>query len=363
MKEQWAVSDAPTWRIRRALPDEAGYLSELAFRSKAHWGYPAQFMQVCLGELTIDQPYIESNPVFAIEVEENVIGFYALEHVCASEAELGYMFIDPGFIGKGFGRKLMAHAKQQACKLGYRKIAIQGDPNAEQFYRAAGGILVGTRESASIPGRELPLFRINLDRSEIQIMRGHECTRDPCSEIAELAVRLYGRESALPVSLLRKWYWKNASIFRIATTLDGTVCGYISTLPLGTNRFEKSVKPDFQETSLKAEDIDNVFCPEEGGVFLSSIAVAPEYQQQSPASLLLRLALVEDLIQANNKIGLRISAQAVSQKGQRCMESLGMKVCGETTTGWKIYYGEHTRADLHDIRNSLLKKLSIRFEM
>ncbi len=357
------MSDTPTWRMRKALPGETGYLSKLALRSKAYWGYSDQFMQACLGELTIEKSYIENNPVFAIEVEGSIIGFCALEHVSATEAELGYLFIDPVFIGKGYGRRLMIHAKKQAYKLGYRKIIIQGDPNAEQFYRAAGAVLVGTRPSASIPDRELPVFRIDLDRTEIQIKRGNEGQGDPCADIAELAGRLYGRQSALPVSLLRAWYMKNASIFRIATTLDGTVCGYISTLPLGKNKFEQTVKPDFQETTLQAGDIENVFCPEKGGVFLSSIAVASEYQQHSPASLLLRLALVEDLIKAGKKRGFGISAQAVSQKGQRCMESLGMAVCGKTTAGWKIYYGEHTGTDLQEIRNSLLKKLSTRFEM
>ena len=157
------MSDTPTWRIRRALPGEADWLSKLAFRSKAHWDYSDQFMQACLGELTIDEPYIENNPVFIVEAGGSVIGFYALEKVSAAEAELGYMFIEPAFIGQGYGRKLMDHARQQACKSGYTKIIVQADPNAEQFYRAAGGILVGMRESASIPGRQLPLFQFDLD--------------------------------------------------------------------------------------------------------------------------------------------------------------------------------------------------------
>ena len=357
------MSETPSWRIRRALPAEAGNLSKLAFRSKAYWGYSDQFMQACLGELTIDAPYIENNPVFAIEFEASVVGFYALEQVSASQTELGYMFIEPAFIGKGYGRKLMDHAKQQACKAGYTKIIVQADPNVKQFYRAAGGTLMGTRPSASIPDRELPLFQIILDRTEFQIKRGHECRSDPCKQIAELAGRLYGRQTALPMSLLQAWYLKNASIFRIATTSDGRVCGYISTLPLGQGRFEKTVNPDFQETSIQAEDIDSEFCPEGGGIFLSSIAVASEFQPQSPVSLLLRLALVEDLIQENYNKAIRISAQAVSQKGQSCMESLGMQVYGKTPSGWKIYYGEHTGSDLQEIRNSLQKKLSTRYEM
>lgn len=198
---------------------------------------------------------------------------------------------------------------------------------------------------------------------KIPMINRHSCRKDPCGEIAELAVRLYGRESALPVSLLRRWYRKNASIFRIAEAPDGIMAGYISALPLAARRFEQTVNPDFQETSIRAKDIHSVFCPEAGGIFLSSIVVAPEYQRRSPVSLLLRLALAEGLIKASGRRDIRISAQAVSQKGQACMQSLGMKACGHTTTGWKIYYGEHTGADLRNIRNSLLKKRSTRFEM
>ena len=122
-------------------------------------------MQAFLKELTLDQCYIESNPTFVIEVAGNTIGFYSLEYVSASEAELGYLFVEPMFIGKGYGRKLMAHAQQKARHLGYNQIIVQGDPNVDQFYRAAGGSVVGTRKSTSIPDRELPLFRIDLRKS------------------------------------------------------------------------------------------------------------------------------------------------------------------------------------------------------
>jgi len=159
------MSDTPKWRIRQALSSEVKHLSELAFRSKSYWGYSNRFMQACLEELTLDQHYIESNPTFVIEVGRSTIGFYSLERVSAFEAELGYLFVEPMFIGKGYGRKLMAHAQQEARDLGYNQIIVQGDPNAEQFYRAAGGAVVGTRKSTSIPDRELPLFRIDLRES------------------------------------------------------------------------------------------------------------------------------------------------------------------------------------------------------
>ncbi len=160
------MSNTQQWQIRQALPSEVEYLSELAFRSKSYWGYSDQFMQACRQELTVDEDYIENNPTFVIEDAGNTIGFYSLEHISASEVELSLLFVDPTFIGKGYGRRLMMHAQEEARHLGYSKMIIQGDPNAERFYRSAGGSVVGTRKSASIPNRELPIFCINLNKSD-----------------------------------------------------------------------------------------------------------------------------------------------------------------------------------------------------
>ena len=157
------MSNTQKWQIRQALPSEVEYLSELAFRSKSYWGYSDCFMQACLAELTVDECYIENNPTFVIEDGNNTIGFYSLEHISVSEVELSLLFVDPAFIGKGYGRKLMMHAQEKARHLGYSKMIIEGDPNAERFYRSAGGSVVGTRKSDSIPNRELPIFCINLD--------------------------------------------------------------------------------------------------------------------------------------------------------------------------------------------------------
>ena len=63
---------------------------------------------------------------------------------------------------KGWGRLLIEHAKRTAVDLGAEQLLIQGDPNAGAFYLAAGGVLTGSSESASIPGRFLPIFAIEL---------------------------------------------------------------------------------------------------------------------------------------------------------------------------------------------------------
>ncbi len=147
--------------IRRAVENEAAWLSELAMRSKAIWGYGPEFMAACRDELTLSRDYIERHPTFVVETG-TVVGFYALEHLDPGEVELAFLFVEPEAIGHGHGRQLIEHAKTQARAAGYATMVIQGDPHAERFYRAAGGRLVGTQESLSIPGRLLPLFHLDL---------------------------------------------------------------------------------------------------------------------------------------------------------------------------------------------------------
>ncbi|MGI9265747.1 MAG: GNAT family N-acetyltransferase [Gammaproteobacteria bacterium] len=151
--------------VRPANGTEACALSALAMRSKAFWGYSPDFMAACRGELTYACSQIESPDYrFSIcEVANRVVGFFAIERQGVDEFELCALFVEPEFIGRGYGRLLMESAKVAAAEFGASYLIIQGDPNAESFYTAAGGVAIGQRESGSVSGRMLPLFRIGLD--------------------------------------------------------------------------------------------------------------------------------------------------------------------------------------------------------
>lgn len=153
--------------IRRATPTEAETLSALVLRSKAYWGYDATFMADCVEELTISAIRVQTNPTYVLEENERVLGFYMLESPNGKDIELGFLFVEPDAIGQGYGRQLMHHAKAKALELGYQAILVQGDPNAEPFYRAMGGERIGSQLSASIPDRELPSLRINLGSKQM----------------------------------------------------------------------------------------------------------------------------------------------------------------------------------------------------
>lgn len=154
-------------KIRQAFPQEANLLSRLALRSKAHWGYSQDFLDACRSELTIDASRLgtEDYQCFAAFDGESIVGFYALESVAAGSYELDAFFVEPEHIGSGVGRLLIQHAVRKLSERGVERLIIQGDPHATEFYIAAGARQVGTRASTSIPGRELPLFEIDIASS------------------------------------------------------------------------------------------------------------------------------------------------------------------------------------------------------
>lgn len=156
--------------IRNAEPHEAPEISALSRRSKSHWGYSNEFMEACRAELTVSPEDMGSDDFRYVvaEYESKLLGYYALEKCSEQEYELEALFVEPAYIGMGIGKALMAHAKSLVKVLGGKTLTIQGDPNAEGFYRAVGGRKAGMRESASIPGRNLPLFVIELENENAE---------------------------------------------------------------------------------------------------------------------------------------------------------------------------------------------------
>lgn len=141
---------------------DASTISDIAIRSKAHWGYDESFMLQAKGELTYGAPDIKNHTTFKAVDDELTMGFYQLIHVDELTIELDALFIDPTFIGQGLGEQLFHHAASKARQLGYQTMSIQSDPFAEGFYYKLGCAKVGEKPSLSIPGRVLPAMVFDL---------------------------------------------------------------------------------------------------------------------------------------------------------------------------------------------------------
>lgn len=146
---------------RAAHPSEAAALSALALRSKAHWGYDADFMKACVDPLTIAPEDFQKMEIVVIDGAAGPLAFAALE-VEGTEAHLDKAFVDPEAMGQGLGRALMSWAVTRARARGAKMLLIDSDPHAEAFYTAMGAEVIGRAPSEAIPGRTLPLMRLDL---------------------------------------------------------------------------------------------------------------------------------------------------------------------------------------------------------
>lgn len=159
--------------IRRASPEDAAILTQVAHEAKEYWGYPESWIQFWKEDLTITPAFIEANHVFLADSGEEVAGFYAIVMLrpdnapspSASKAELEHMWVKPEHIGAGVGRDLFMHAMETAAFLSAAALEISADPNAEGFYQRMGATRIGEIHS-EIEGqpRTLPRLAIELDR-------------------------------------------------------------------------------------------------------------------------------------------------------------------------------------------------------
>jgi N-acetylglutamate synthase-like GNAT family acetyltransferase len=147
--------------IRPAAAHDFPALSELAFRSKSHWGYDAAFMAACRDDLTITAVDAVDELVYVLERGGALIGFYALRPL-GDTAELTNLFVEPKAIGHGYGEQLWAHAVTTAYSHQIKRILIESDPHAEAFYRAMGAVRIGDVASSVIPGRTIPLLHYDV---------------------------------------------------------------------------------------------------------------------------------------------------------------------------------------------------------
>ena len=149
--------------IRPVIVSEAAIISELAMRSKAHWGYTPEFIEACRAELSHTAEQFDGEMIFyAAELNGAILGFYALIPLENKSFELDALFVEPRYIDAGVGRVLMQHAIEQVHIRGGLTILIVSDPYAESFYQKAGAYRIGERPSGSIAGRFLPLMQIEV---------------------------------------------------------------------------------------------------------------------------------------------------------------------------------------------------------
>ena len=149
--------------IRRAQPNDADTLTNIAHAAKRHWNYPEHWIEQWKLDLTITPEFISENEFFVALVNQEIVGCCALV-LSESLAEIEHMWMRPERMGSGIGRALFKHAKRRAEERGATVLELSADPNAEGFYQRMGAKRIG-EVAAGMHGREdrvLPRMRIQL---------------------------------------------------------------------------------------------------------------------------------------------------------------------------------------------------------
>lgn len=148
--------------IRRARLDESALLSDLLFRSKAHWGYLPEFLDTWRSQLVLSPEKIASGHVYVAEEDGQVLGYLALNALEGEMIELDDLFVSPEAMSNGVGRRLWDQAVKVGRDLGYCCMEWDADPFAEPFYRHMGAYAVGFTKSTYFAERILPRMAFDL---------------------------------------------------------------------------------------------------------------------------------------------------------------------------------------------------------
>src|ERR1700722_2787695 len=144
--------------LSRAVDDDAPMLTQMIRDGKAHWGYPAEWLNAWKNELTISPEQIAVWHVRTASFNGKLVGFFS---IVPRDGEwwLEHLFLAAEQIGQGFGGVLFRHAIATAAELGATRVRIEADPNAEAFYLHMGARRDGERVS-TVTGttRVIPLL-------------------------------------------------------------------------------------------------------------------------------------------------------------------------------------------------------------
>ncbi|MBO1264927.1 GNAT family N-acetyltransferase [Proteiniclasticum sp. SCR006] len=143
------------YTIVSASPKDADLLAALEVRSESYWGYSSEFMEKFKQIYLITEEFIADHPTYMLKDNETIIGFYGILQG-DRENSLEYLFIEPAYIGKGYGRILWNHALSECRKLGINEFTIITSPDARGFYFRLGATIFTEVDSQIADGKKTP---------------------------------------------------------------------------------------------------------------------------------------------------------------------------------------------------------------
>ncbi|PHN03476.1 GNAT family N-acetyltransferase [Flavilitoribacter nigricans] len=150
-------------RLEEPTPEDARYLSRISKASKAHWGYPPEWLELWQEDLEVSPAYLAQNQTFVLclRPDRAFIGFCV---ICEASPELlwvEHLWLLPEYIGQGLGSALLQRSLEECILPEHRSVRVVADPNAAAFYGSRGFSVIDYHPSQ--PGdRRLPVMEKSL---------------------------------------------------------------------------------------------------------------------------------------------------------------------------------------------------------
>jgi len=129
-------------RIRAGTPADIEALSRIALAAKASWGYAPSQLAAWRADLVVTAECLARWFTFVAEEQGETVAFAQVSPESAPW-EFQALWVLPEYMHRGYGRALVQHAAAHAKARGQSVLAIDSDPNAEQFYVRCGARVVG----------------------------------------------------------------------------------------------------------------------------------------------------------------------------------------------------------------------------
>lgn len=113
-------------------------LSALAKRSKRHWGYSKESMELWKQSLTITEDFLKNHTVIKATLEDEIVGFFALEEI-KPITRIAQYWVDTPYMRKGYGSAMFSYLKKFLQQHNVKKITLVLDPNGLKFFEKRGG--------------------------------------------------------------------------------------------------------------------------------------------------------------------------------------------------------------------------------
>ena len=120
-------------------------LTDVAVRSKRHWGYSKEAMELWNENLTVTENYLKEHTVIKAVLEDEIVGFFSLEEIKPT-TRIAHFWIDTPYLRKGYGSYLFKYMMNFLKSKNVEKATLVIDPNSQRFFEKKGGTVINKIE-------------------------------------------------------------------------------------------------------------------------------------------------------------------------------------------------------------------------